>query len=30
MSARMVIRDVGRALDVSYAETDKLAKNGTK
>ena len=26
MSARMVIRDVGRALDVSYAETDKLAK----
>ena len=25
MSARMVIRDVGRALDVSYAETDKLA-----
>ena len=25
-SARMVIRDVGRALDVSYAETDKLAK----
>ena len=26
MSARMVIRDVGRALDVSYSETDKLAK----
>ena len=26
MSARMVIRDVGRALDISYAETDKLAK----
>lgn len=26
MSARMVIRDVGRALDFSYAETDKLAK----
>lgn len=26
MSARMVIRDVGRALDVAYAETDKLAK----
>ena len=26
MSARMVIRDVGRAMDVSYAETDKLAK----
>ena len=26
MSARMVIRDVGRALDVPYAETDKLAK----
>ena len=26
MSARMVIRDVGRALDVSYAETDRLAK----
>lgn len=26
MSARMVIRDVGRALDVSYADTDKLAK----
>lgn len=26
MSARMVIRDVGRALDVPYAEADKLAK----
>ena len=26
MSARMVIRDVGRALDVPYAECDKLAK----
>ena len=26
MSARMVIRDVGRALDVPYADTDKLAK----
>ena len=26
MSARMVIRDVGRALDVPYAEVDKLAK----
>ena len=26
MSARMVIRDVGRALDIPYAETDKLAK----
>jgi len=26
MSARMVIRDVGRALDVPYAETDRLAK----
>ena len=26
MSARMVIRDVGRALDVSYGETDRLAK----
>ena len=26
MSARMVIRDVGRAMDVSYADTDKLAK----
>ena len=26
MSARMVIRDVGRALDVPYSETDKLAK----
>ena len=26
MSARMVIRDVGRALDISYADTDKLAK----
>ena len=26
MSARMVIRDVGRALDISYVETDKLAK----
>ncbi len=26
MAARMVIRDVGRALDVPYAETDKLAK----
>ena len=26
MSARMVIRDVGRALDITYAETDKLAK----
>jgi DNA polymerase III subunit alpha len=26
MSARMVIRDVGRALDFPYAETDKLAK----
>ena len=26
MSARMVIRDVARALDVSYAEADKLAK----
>lgn len=26
MSARMVIRDVGRALDLPYAEADKLAK----
>lgn len=26
MAARMVIRDVGRVLDVPYAETDKLAK----
>jgi len=26
MSARMVIRDVGRALDFPYAEVDKLAK----
>lgn len=26
MSARMVIRDVARALDVSYAEADKIAK----
>ena len=26
LSARMVIRDVGRALDVSYADTDNLAK----
>ena len=26
MSARMVIRDVGRALDFPYADTDKLAK----
>ena len=26
MSARMVIRDVGRALNFPYAETDKLAK----
>ncbi|MBR4260445.1 MAG: DNA polymerase III subunit alpha, partial [Clostridia bacterium] len=26
MSARMVIRDVARALDFSYAEADKLAK----
>jgi len=26
MSARMVIRDVGRVLDIPYAETDKLAK----
>ena len=26
MSARMVIRDVARALDVPYAEADKLAK----
>ncbi|MEI3391102.1 MAG: DNA polymerase III subunit alpha [Clostridia bacterium] len=26
MSARMVIRDVGRVLDVPYAETDKIAK----
>ena len=26
MSARMVIRDVGRALDMPYAEVDKLAK----
>ena len=26
MSARMVIRDVGRALDMPYAECDKLAK----
>ena len=26
MSARMVIRDVGRVLDVPYAEADKLAK----
>ncbi len=26
MSARMVIRDVGRALDVPYAQADKLAK----
>ena len=26
MSARMVIRDVGRALDVPYAEADRLAK----
>ena len=26
MSARMVIRDVGRALDIPYAEVDKIAK----
>ena len=26
MSARMVIRDVGRVLDVPYATADKLAK----
>ena len=26
MSARMVIRDVGRALDIPYADVDKLAK----
>ncbi len=26
MSARMVIRDVGRVLDYPYADTDKLAK----
>ncbi len=26
MSARMVIRDVGRVLDLAYAEADKLAK----
>ena len=26
MSARMVIRDVGRVLDIPYADTDKLAK----
>ena len=26
LSARLVIRDVGRALDVSYAETDMVAK----
>ncbi|MCL2859148.1 MAG: DNA polymerase III subunit alpha [Oscillospiraceae bacterium] len=26
MSARMVIRDVGRVLDIPYAEVDKLAK----
>lgn len=26
MSARMVIRDVGRALDLPYAEADQLAK----
>ena len=26
MAARMVIRDVGRALDIPYAEVDKLAK----
>ena len=26
MSAKMVIRDVARALDISYAEADKLAK----
>ena len=26
MSARMVIRDVGRALDIPYAEVDQLAK----
>lgn len=26
MSARMVIRDVGRVLDVPYAVADKLAK----
>lgn len=26
MSARMVIRDVGRVLDYPYGETDKLAK----
>ena len=26
MSARMVIRDVGRVLDYPYAQTDKLAK----
>lgn len=26
MSARMVIRDVGRALDVPYSDTDRLAK----
>ena len=26
MSARMVIRDVARVLDLPYAEADKLAK----
>ena len=26
MAARMAIRDVGRVLDVSYADTDKVAK----
>lgn len=26
MSARMVIRDVARVLDMPYAEADKLAK----
>lgn len=26
MAARLVIRDVGRALDMTYAEVDKIAK----
>ncbi len=30
MSAKMVIRDVARVLDVPYAEADKFSKNDTK
>ena len=26
MKARAVVRDVGRALDISYAEVDRIAK----